>query len=56
LSLNPASLVERHRQIAHALADGMGDRVRDCRRSSDNADFTDAFDAEWIYFVVLTPR
>ena len=31
----------------------MVDRVRDRRRSSDNADFTDALDAEWIDFVVL---
>jgi hypothetical protein len=50
LSLNPASLVERHRQIAHALADGMGDRVRDCRRSSDNADLRTrcAHSSSWI--------
>jgi len=31
----------------------MVDRVRNRRRSSDNADFTDALDAEWIDFVVL---
>jgi hypothetical protein len=50
LSLNPASLVERHPQIAHALADGMGDRVRDCRRSSDNADLRThcAHSSSWI--------
>jgi hypothetical protein len=56
LSLKPQSrisFVERDRQTEHALSGGTVDRVRDRRRSSDNADFTDAFDAEWIDFVVL---
>ena len=43
----------RDRQIAHALAGGVIDRIRDRRRGADDADLADAFDAERIDLVVL---
>src|SRR4029450_13028885 len=49
----PHQLVERDRQIAHALAGRVIDRVRNRRRSADNADFADALDAERIDLVIL---
>ena len=48
----PQQLVQRDRQIAHTLASGMIDRIRDRRRGTDDADFADAFDTERIDLVI----
>src|SRR5262245_8768575 len=53
LALIPHQLVERDRQIAHAFAGRMIDRIRHGRRGADDADFADAFDTERIDLVVL---
>src|SRR5262249_9979356 len=53
LALIPHQLVERDRQIAHAFARRMIDRIRDRGGGADDADFADLFDAERIDLVIL---
>jgi hypothetical protein len=45
---SPLQLVQRDRQVAHALAGGVIDRVGDRRRDPDDADLANALDSERI--------
>src|SRR5262249_54075671 len=49
----PQQLIERDREVAHPLAGRMIDRIRDCGRRADNADFANTFDPKWIDLIVL---
>src|SRR5208282_5586306 len=43
---SPLQLVQGDRQVAHALAGGMIDRIGDCRRNADDPDLAKPLDAE----------
>src|SRR5262245_63806814 len=45
-------LIERNREVAHALSSRVVNRVRNCRRDADNADLAEALDAERIDGVI----
>src|SRR5580704_2372628 len=52
-TLQAHQLVDGDRQVAHALAGGVEDRIGDRRRRADDADFAHALDAERVDLVVL---